>query len=470
MRKPPELMKKCSLLLLLFFVPISLLLAQDFSNRGKDFWLAYPAHIDNTNSRMALYISSTENTSGQIDLDGKTIPFTVTANQATTIQIPPTFYLVYNSQADGINAAKGIHITSLKPVVVYAHILNAARSGSTLVFPTNVLGKEYVSLNFTQTTNQGRSQITVVATEDNTTVEFNLKANSSGAPVRIAGQAYTISLNKGDVYQVQSLSDLTGSSIRSISTTGSTCKPIAVFTGSTWTGFCSPTITSTNGGDNLFQQIFPSNAWGRNYITAPFARKLSDIYRIIVKDPTTVVSLNGTVINAATIKQNSYYDFVSSQPNIITADKPILVVQYMTSQSCDAGNIGDPEMVTINPLEQTINNVSVVSARRDLTPPNTNITSHYLNVLMKTANTGSLKIDGAVPAASWVPIPNSAYSYLREDVTVSTQTNPSHNIQADSGFIAIAYGMGNVESYGYNAGTNIVDLNPPVTIQNPFPN
>ncbi len=470
MRKPPELMKKCSLLLLLFFVPISLLIAQDFSNRGKDFWLAYPAHIDNTNSRMALYISSTENTSGQIDLDGKTIPFTVTANQATTIQIPPTFYLVYNSQADGINAAKGIHITSLKPVVVYAHILNAARSGSTLVFPTNVLGKEYVSLNFTQTTNQGRSQITVVATEDNTTIEFNLKANSSGAPVRTAGQAYTISLNKGDVYQVQSLSDLTGSSIRSISTTGSTCKPIAVFTGSTWTGFCSPTITSTNGGDNLFQQVFPSNAWGRNYITAPFARKLSDIYRIIVKDPTTVVNLNGTVINAATIKQNSYYDFVSSQPNIITADKPILVVQYMTSQSCDAGNIGDPEMVTINPLEQTINNVSVVSARRDLTPPNTNITSHYLNVLMKTANTGSLKIDGAVPAASWIPIPNSVYSYLREDVTVSTQTNPSHNIQADSGFIAIAYGMGNVESYGYNAGTNIVDLNPPVTIQNPFPN
>ena len=463
-------MKKYSLLLLLFFVPISLLIAQDFSNRGKDFWLAYPAHIDNTNSRMALYISSTENTSGQIDLDGKTISFTVTANQATTVQIPPTFYLVYNAQADGINAGKGIHITSQKPVVVYAHILNAARSGSTLVFPTNVLGKEYVSLNFTQMTTQGRSQITVVATEDNTTVEFNLKANSVGSPVRTAGQAYTISLNKGDVYQVQAISDLTGSSIRSISTTGSTCKPIAVFTGSTWTGFCSPTVTSGNGGDNLFQQVFPSNAWGRNYITAPFARKQGDIYRIIVKDPTTVVNLNGSVINASTLKQNSYYDFVSSQPNIITADKPILVVQYMTSQSCDAGNIGDPEMVTINPLEQTINNVSVVSARRDLTPPNTNITAHYLNVLMKTANTGSLKIDGAAPTSPWVPIPNSSYSYLREDVTVSTQTNPSHNIQADSGFIAIAYGMGNVESYGYNAGTNIVDLNPPVTIQNQFPN
>lgn len=445
------------------------LIAQDFSNRGKDFWLAYPAHVDNTNSRMALYISSTENASGQVELDGRTIPFTVTANQATTVQISPNFYSVYNAQADGINPAKGIHVVSDKPVVVYAHILNAARSGSSLVFPTNVLGKEYLSLNFLQTTNQGRSQITVVATEDNTTVEFNLKANSSGIPTRVAGQAYTIALNKGDVYQVQSLSDLTGSSIRSISTTGSTCKPIAVFTGSSWTGFCSPTVTSGNGGDNLFQQVFPSNAWGRNYITAPFARKQGDIIRIIVKDPTTIVNLNGTALDVNTIKQNSYYDFVSFQPNIITSDKPILVVQYMTSQSCDAGNIGDPEMVTINPLEQTINNVSVVSARRDLTPPNTNVTVHYLNVLMKTANTGSLRIDGAPPASSWTPIPNSDYSYLREDVSFSTQTNPSHNIRADSGFIAIAYGMGNVESYAYNAGTNIVDLNPPVTIQNQFP-
>jgi hypothetical protein len=216
-----------------------------------------------------LYISATENTTGQIELDGKTIPFTVTANQATTIQIPPTFYLVYNAQADGINAAKGIHITSLKPIVVYSHILNAARSGSTLVFPTNVLGKEYIALSFTQyvqnlnNTNQpGRSQITVVATEDNTTVEFNLKANSYSAPVRVAGEAYTISLNKGDVYQVQSLYDLTGSSIRSISTTGSTCKPIAVFTGSTWTGFCSPTITSGSGADNLFQQVFSIQCMG----------------------------------------------------------------------------------------------------------------------------------------------------------------------------------------------------------------
>ncbi|MEO0065711.1 MAG: hypothetical protein RI983_1037, partial [Bacteroidota bacterium] len=479
-KAPPELMKKFCFLFFIWLFAFNGTSAQDFSNKGKDFWLAYPAHIDGTTSRMALYISSTENTNGVVELDGRTIPFSVTANQATTVQISPAFYQVYNSQADGTGVGKGIHITSEKPIVLYAHILNAARSGSTLVFPTNVLGKEYVSLNYTQyiqnpnsPTQNGRSQITVLATEDNTTIELVLKADSYTSPIRKAGEAYTVQLNKGDVYQIQSLTDLTGSSIRSIANAGSSCKPIAVFTGSTWTGFCSPTRTSGSGADNLFQQVFPSNAWGRNYITAPFARKQLDLYRIIVKDPTTLVTLNGVQLNPNTLKQNSYYDFESSQANIISADKPILVIQYMTSQSCDAGISGDPEMITINPLEQTINNVTVISARRDLTPPLTNIKAHFINILMKTSNISSLKIDGAPPTSSWTQIPNSPYSYLREDVTNSTLINPSHNIMADSGFIAIAYGMGtggnDLESYGYNAGTNIVDLNPPINIQNEFP-
>ncbi|MEN9599280.1 MAG: hypothetical protein RL596_1599 [Bacteroidota bacterium] len=463
----------CSRLLLIFCLLGSVFAnAQEFSNKGKDFWLPYAGHIDGTTSRMALYISATESTTGEVQLDGKIISFSVTANQATTVQISPQTYSVYNSQSDGIGTAKGIHVISQKPISLYAHILNAARSGSTLVFPTNVLGKDYVSLNFTQATNQGRSQITVVATEDNTVVEFNLKSQSSGSPVRAANTPYQINLSKGDVYQIQSTTDLTGSSIRSIASGTSSCKPIGVFTGSSWTSF---DCNGASGGDNLYQQVFPSNSWGLNYITAPFANRLSDIYRIIVKDPTTQVTVNGTTLGSNLLFSNSFYEIKNSQPNIISADKPILVVQYMTSQTCDTRNTtnnvqfpGDPEMVTINPLEQTINNVSVVSARRDLTPPNTNITAHYLNILMKTANTGSLKIDDQLPASAWIQIPNSAYSYLQENVTISTAANPSHNIKADSGFIAVAYGMGNVESYGYNAGTNVIDLNPPITIQNQY--
>ncbi len=69
------------------------------------------------------------------------------ANQATTIRLTnitnPSNAAAYNGQIEGIGTKRGIHITSTKPVVVYAHILNAARSGSSLVIPTNTLGKQY---------------------------------------------------------------------------------------------------------------------------------------------------------------------------------------------------------------------------------------------------------------------------------------------------------------------------------------
>ena len=58
--------------------------AQDYSNKGKDFWVIYTGHIDATTSRMALYITSDQNATGTLSVGGSTINFTVTANQVTT--------------------------------------------------------------------------------------------------------------------------------------------------------------------------------------------------------------------------------------------------------------------------------------------------------------------------------------------------------------------------------------------------
>ena len=47
-------------------------------------------------------------------------------------------------------------------------------------------------------------------------------------------------------------------------------------------------------------------------------------------------------------------------------------------------------------------------------------------------------------------------------------SNPVFQLKADSGFNAIAYGFGNVESYGYNAGTNVKDQYQYISIQNQY--
>jgi len=447
--------------------------SQDFSNKGKDFWVVYSGHIDGTTSRMALYITSDVNASGTVDVNGTTTSFTVTANQVTTVQLTPTSSpsnaLAYNAQVEGIGSKKGVHIISNNPVVVYSHILNSARSGSTLVIPTNVLGKEYYTSTY-KSIGAGvgkRCEFDVVATEDNSTIEIT-PTNADANGIHAANVPYQITLSKGDVYQYQSNEDLTGTHIRSIGTSTGACQKIGVFSGSTWTAMG---CTNASSGDNLYQEMFPYSSWGKTYYTAPFINRAFDIFRIIVQDPTVPVYVNGVALNFSSLINNRFYEINTqgnNTPRIITSDKPICVFQYLITMNCDGSNTSDPEMVILNAIEQTLNNITVMSARRDLTPPNTNITTHYLNIIFKTNTFGSLKIDGNTPFASAIPIAGTNYSYLQEDVTSSTNVNPSHRITSDSGFLCIAYGYGNVESYGYNAGTNVRDLLNFVTPINPL--
>lgn len=446
--------------------------AQDLSNRGKDFWVAYAGHIDGTKSRMALYITSDQNASGQVAINGNTIPFSVTANQVTTVQLTstsnPSNALAYNGQVEGIGVQKGIHITADQPVAVYAHILNAARSGATLVLPTNVLGKEYYVASYKSATagSDKRSQFEVVATMDNTTVQIT-PTQADGNGNHSANTPFLITLSKGDVYQYQSDEDLTGTYIKSIGTSGTSCQPIAVFSGST---FASMGCPSPGSGDNLYQQLFPFGAWGKVYYTAPFVSRSYDIFRILVQDPAEPVYVNGTALNPSTLVAGRFYEINTqgnNTPRIITCAKPVCVLQYLITQSCD-GVKSDPEMVILNPVEQTLKDITVMSARNDLTPPSTNITSHYLNIIFKTNTLNSLRIDGAPPTAPPQVIAGTGYSYIQQDVTASTQNNPAHRITSDSGFICIAYGYGQVESYGYNAGANVKDLYQFVSVQNQY--
>jgi PKD repeat protein len=443
---------------------------QDFSNKGRDFWVIYTGHVDGTVSRMALYITSDKDATGTVEVNGSTVTFAVTANNVVTIQLTnasnPLNSLAYNGQIEGIGAKKGIHITSNRPVVVYSHILNSARSGSTLVLPTAVLGKEYyaASYNPLSATNADRSEFAVVATVDNTIVEITPTAADANG-THAANIPYQVNLSKGDVYQYQSNGDLTGSHIKSVGTATASCQPIAVFSGSTRTSMGCSNPTS---GDNLYQQLFPFASWGRLFYTAPFASRAYDVFRIIVQDPSTVVTVNGTALNPAGLRNGRFYEFNTQGNNtsrIIASDKPICVFQYLISQNCDNVQT-DPEMIILNAVDQTLNDITVMSARNNLTPPNTNIVSHFLNIIFKTNNFGSLMVDGKPPAASPVSIPGTGYSYIQENVTSSTTVNPAHHITSDSGFICLAYGYGNIESYGYNAGTNVIDRYQYITLQN----
>jgi len=467
-------MRKLWLLFISLATLHSLVFAQDFSNKGKDFWIGYGNHVRMFNNQgaeqMQIYITSDVSTNGYVEIPGIGFKqnFSVIANQIYPIDIPRTAALMDEGQYN-----TGIHIVSDLPVVVYSFIYVNAISGATLCLPTNVLGREYYSVNYTQISNDpdSYSYFFVVATEDSTVVEITPSAQTKGG--RAANTPFMVSLNKGEIYQVLGAGvtsktgvDLTGSIIKSINT-GNGCKRIAVFCGS---GKISIGCTSSPGtSDNLYQEIYPNSSWGKKYITTPTTNDGTNyqvnFYRIIRPDANTNVTLNGTVLSPTAFTNNFYYEFSNSTTNIIEADKPIFLAQYFTTASkninCGNNGIGDPEMVYINPVEQTINKVTLNSMQPS---SNTNITTHFINVVMKNdaPAINSFQIDGVSKAASFIPVSqDNNYTYARIQVAKGT-----HTVSCDSGFNAIAYGFGNADSYGYSAGSNLRDLYQYILVEN----
>ena len=267
---------------------------------------------------MSLYITSVYNTTGTISItDGSFTPitFTVAANQVTIITMPPQAFL---DSIPGVSN-KALHILSKKPVSIYAHIYALAVSGATLLLPSSTLGQDYFSINYTQKSNapdNSYSDFLVIGTQDNTQVKITPSANLIDG--HRAGLPFNVLLNKGQVYQGLSSVDLSDTHISAINAATGNCAPVAVFSGSSRIDIgCDPKFTSS---DNLFQQVYPTASWGKNYLTVPLYGRDYDVFRIFLSDPATTTDPN-TLVNGAVVPlskfKNGYYEFQAEQPCII---------------------------------------------------------------------------------------------------------------------------------------------------------
>ena len=283
----------------------SLATGQDFSNKGREFWVGYGSHVSmynangtvNTTSggsqNMVLYFTSDQNANVTVEIPatGWSRTYTVLANQVTTTDIIPKTGADDTRLSDEGKSNKGIHIISDVGIIAYTHIYNSAVSGASLLFPVSTLGRDYYSVNYTQVSNSRYSYgyTYVIATEDNTNIEIIPSVNTFNIP---KGDTLRVTLNRGEIYNVfgkvvvpgtatnqrSTGEDLTGTRIRSIATSTSSCKRIAVFSGS---GKLSINCTTNGAGsaDNYIQQAFPSSAWGRKYLTIPTNKMADDLKR-----------------------------------------------------------------------------------------------------------------------------------------------------------------------------------------------
>jgi gliding motility-associated-like protein len=452
-------MRKFILLSIVSIISISSF-SQDFSNKGKEFWLAYSYHVGMVNPGeapvMTLYITTDVTTNYTVEIFGVTTLQTgvINANQVISVIVPNSYFI----NSDGLFTGRTVHVTGVKPIVVYAFITRTNASAATLCLPTNVLGKEYYAASFTQISNEANASsfITIVAIEDNTNIEITPTAATKGG--WLAGSTHVITLNKGQVYQVLGTTtgsngvDLSGTTVKSIASGSGGCKKLAVFSGSGKLALgCS-----SGSADNLYQQLYPVASWGKKYLTVPSYNRPNNYFRIMRSNLSTNVYLNGVLVPAASFT-NNYYQFINNTPNLIESDLPVSVTQYFTSQNClTNGSPYDPDMIALNPVEQNINKVTLVNSPLTVLPPPAH--QHHLHLVMRNGGTGqsSFTFDGtSIPPSSWVIHPRDAnYSYLY----LANVAQGNHTLYSDSGFNALAYGYGSAESYGYSAGANVKDL------------
>ena len=431
------LMKNTILKLLLIFLTVfnieNVKAQGNIPTVGTDFWMGFLSNYSGSSESLDLFLSGNQATSGTISstLQGWSVTFNITPGQTTTITVPEG---VGGNYIDDAISNKGIHIVSDDTINVFAINFRSYSADGTLVLPKKALGTDYIVSSYEGI--YGESEFVIVATEDGTEVEITPSVQTTGA--HAAGIPYIIQLDQGQTYQVKAAinNDLTGTKIVATQASGD-CRPFAVFSGNV----CANIPTACTACDHIYDQNYAIDTWGKKYYLTPFLNASSYTFRILARENNTTVTLDdGSQIN---LNAGQYMNY-STVPNdqVISADKPIAVIQYMEGVTCTGS--GDPAMLILNSEERKINEVTFSTVTSSV------ITNHTVNIIVETAATSQVLLDGVLINSSQFTTFGSdpLKSFARINIAQG-----SHNLNLPSGFTAYSYGTGNAESYAYGVGS-----------------
>lgn len=465
---------------------VPVIASPDSSNMGTSFWVGYGHHVGfnrfGNDQDMVLYFAAQQRATVTVKINGTSWvrTYSVPANTVfISDSLPKTGSDDARLNGEGL-FNRGISITSDVPITATTRIGSFNSTGASLLLPVGSYGYDYRALTLENVYGDGAySWAYVVAAYNNTVVEITPSNPTLGG--RAANVPFTVTLNKGDVYNIMGANyptdntfsyDMTGTRFRSLTNTDGKCLPFAVFSGSSHTKVnCTNYPVNTGSSDNYIQQNFPTQAWGHKYLLTPTSLSTAadtlttNIFKVVVKDPGTVVKRNGVLLPATSLINNFYYQFESNEASYIEADKPVTVAQYTSSSNaCDlAYGAGNPEMIYLSPLEQGIKKAVLFRTSQP------SILQQYVTLSIPTAGLTSLKIDNRTAFSKTYTVPSlPGYTVViqRWDTTGGAKLDSTIIIESDSAFTAITYGLGWNKTYGYNAGTLIKNLNALPSINN----
>ena len=340
-------------------------------------------------------------------------------------------------------------LRSTGPVTVYQYnpLTVTFTNDASLLLPTNTWTGNYVVAAWPTWPFGGNAVpglYAVVARHDGTTVK--LKPSTTGGAVKPGGGVGAdgngvISLNEGDVLQVLSNynGDLTGTIVEAD-------KPVQVFGGHK----CTNVPLNVTACDHLEESIFPIETLAKEYVVAPPVQVPNDqapkgqIVRVIASEDATTLTFEPDQPGNKFLAKAG--DFLQIPPTtarfVVSADKKILVAQYMVGQDGGYGTSDPAMLLAVNPQQWRSSYLFHAA---------TNWQANYVDILApKGAN---VTVDGANVGA-WIAI--GASNYQVAHVKLSNQNGGNHAVSSD---IPVGIGVYGVQSYGSYWYPGGLDLN-----------
>ena len=451
------------------------------TTEGREFFVAWLPNGGSlpTDADLKLQLIASTRHSNSIKVEypsGRTDgPYILIPGQSHVITVDPAeVYWNFTAGEEQRPLNKGIRVysSSNEKFTLYSINQCGTEAQGTLCFdgahilPVEALGNEYIVQ--TAEADEMATEFVVMSTKPGvTTVTLDLKVSSRN-PVP---QPMTITLNgPKQIYIVRSKAPDPEAPNDIIDLSGSTIcadQPIAV-----WSGNQVASIPNQNANtkDHAYDQLLPVTKWGMKFLVpmTGLYTQYNEVHVTALNDNTNVSITNQrgarSTTSSITLPAQGDSVFVVKAPlagNLdnmamyIEADKPIQVYLHSSAGAAnpydDIDGVrhlqGDPSMTIIPPLEYLTDTTIFATYNGG----DGNLT-HEMRLWAKTANVGSIRMNGNSIASSFSPS-NIAPGYSTAKIPINPTQGTSYTITApEKCFSGYVYGMNDGQTYLYTVG------------------
>ncbi len=367
------------------------------------------------------------------------------------------------------SGGRAFRVDSDVPITAYqfqplSNLVPVYSNDATSLLPAHVLQNDYIAVTdrgqqvdtfpsgWTEQALPAGAYVTVVATEDDTHVQF------FPTDVLVEGAWQGVVLHRGEVFTI--LSD--PSNVASIDgnlsgTRVLSDRPIAAFSGNIAASV--PATATECCLDHVEHQLLPTVAWGSRYVVAPPPDPTSvsaddpAVIRIVgAYDDTTLTYPAGKPEGAPdSIGAHQQIAFSTSVPVIVESTdpaKPFSVSQFLynSGEANGGGDLGDPGMIVLPAIEQLMNRYVFLAPY-----------GYRTSVVTVVAPTGAEVLLDEARIEGWSPIGDSggrSWSYARASLDpgahVLSSTDPAQ-------VTVVGYDL--TVSYAFTGGSAVEAIN-----------